>query len=365
MGKKSKSKGKFPGAPSVQSRKRGDDGGPSGGVEDVKRLQCNINKDDISNSLDSLMQCPSEDDVIASIRELYKQVLRKKIVSKTRICLLEQKEKEMLDECSQYEKRIEEEGAMKIRATSQKNKLQVLLDKLNEKKELLLTDIDAKVEADKESKKKRTNELMKQTQDISAKLEQFNLLRVEYSEENAALKEKLRAVLDQYSSQEEEFNRKVEEKNAKIVEASAMVATETNSIEKGASEVGISEKSFEEAFRAEKLLQEELRDKAKQFEEFQVKLNKSNDCFGDFKRRMEEKTKAIAMLEKENKHLAEKKLKTEQAIKDMTAQMDSQTKASVDALDRQGEKLSQLCAVLKSQIRELKEELQQSATDIN
>lgn len=287
------------------------------------------------------------------MRDLYINILKKKLTNDKRVQFLQSRTQELLADVTRHKKLIAEETDALSKTSSQKDKFQSLSDGLNTKKEALLQEERARVQAGKSAQQARTSDLIAETREISAKLERFSSLRQQYTEENNTLKDRLRVVLDDYSKQEAVFNAAMEKHSAKIAAARAMLEETTKQVGKDEQGVVEMDKDFEEMLKTEEQLRAELREKAGRFEEFQRALTQSNEAFRGFKESMEVKTVAIRALEKENGVLRAKKERTEQAIIDMTAEREKGRRLELEATRRQVQKLAGLCAALQAEVEQL------------
>lgn len=324
----------------------------SPGRDDAHVFQSHLDINKLCSQFDSLI-ASSPEEGIQAVRDLYLNVLKKKIINQKRILFLQDKKQSLQTDIARNKDLITEENNAYLQATSQKDKLQSLCDCLTEKKDTLLQEARVRAEEEKNKQKQRTTDLIGETQEISATLQKYDTLRHEYAADNDRLKDKLRVVLDNYSAQENDFNATMERQVALIAAATEKLEEQSGQLDKEVLGSGGVEEGLAEALKEEKVLKAEVREKAARFEEFQAALTASNESFQEFKQRMEEQSAAIASLEKENKQLSEKKDRTEQAIKDMSAEIVSSRQVVFDTTQKQIAKLSQLSAALKAEVEEL------------
>lgn len=303
----------------------------------------------------------SPEEGIQAVRDLYLNVLKKRLTSQKRVQFLQKKKASLRSDVSRCHELISEETSAYVKANAQKDKLQSLSDQLNEKKEKLLLETKVRTESEKAKQQQRTSDLIGETQEISAKLEKYDRMRQQYVEENARLKDKLRVVLDKYSTQEKDFNTSMERQVELITAASQQLGGQSERLEKEVQGREDLDQRLAEVLAAEEVLRKETKEKAGRFEEFQDALTKSNEAFKGLKVRMEEQSATIASLENENKQLSAKKDKTEQTIKDLSAEIVASRQAAFDTTQKQIEKLTSLCAAMKAEIEELTGSLEEEA----
>jgi chromosome segregation ATPase len=361
MGKKNKSKSKATTASSAATTQQNKKGSPvSLSSKSAARIdaanaavfQSQLDKDELCKQFDSLIESSPEEGIQA-VRDLYLLVLKKKLNNQRTVKFLRNKKESLRTDVGRCKELISEETAAYDKANSQKDKLQSLSDGLTRKKESLLLEVRAAADSEKKEQQERTSELIGETQGISAKLERYSVMREEYAAENNRLKDKLRVVLDDYSNQEESFNAALEAQVAKIAAASQKFEGQSEQLEKEVQGREELEKSLTAVLQEEESLKGEVREKSSRFEEFQDSLTRSNECFQEFKTRMEEKTEVIAALERDNKQLAVKKDKTEVTIREMTAEIVVSRQSAFDVTQRQIDKLTSLCAAMEKEIAEL------------
>ena len=360
MGKKSKSKSKNKptsgssiGAAGAATQQRKISSTQSPPVrDDASVYQSHLDKDTLCTQFDSLI-ASSPEEGIQAVRDLYLNVLKKKITNQKRITFLQERKQSLNTDIARNKDLISEENTVCLQVTAQKDKLQSLSERLTEKKDSLLQEAKVRAEAEKAKQQQRTSDLIGETQEISAKLQEYDSLRHEYAAENNRLKDKLRDVLDRYSTQENDFNATMEQQVAKIAAATGQLEEQSVQLENGVLGRDDLEKGLLAALAAEEALKEEVRGKAARFEEFQDALTTSNETFQGFKTRMEEQTAAIAALEQENKQLSAKKERTEQAIKVMSAEIVASRQAVFNTTQKKIERLSNLCTALKTEIEDL------------
>mmetsp|Transcript_9161 Transcript_9161/g.15444 ORF Transcript_9161/g.15444 Transcript_9161/m.15444 type:complete len:358 (-) Transcript_9161:42-1115(-) len=351
MGKKNKNKSKAAAAPRTPQSKSDIPADSPSSIGAV--FQCQLDKDALCQQFDSLIESSPEEGIQAA-RDLYIHVMKKKLCNEKRVAFLREKTQSLRSDVSKSKELLNEEVAAMMKTTAQKEKLQSLSEGLTQKKEELLREATTRAAEVKASQQARTAELISETQEISAKLEQYSVKRQEYAEENVKLKDKLRVVLDAYQAQEDEFNKAVELKAAQMATASNKLEEQRKQQQEHEElDSGELDKRMEAALQAETELKQQLLEKSCRFEEFQAALTKSNDAFKDFKGRMEEKARLIATVEKENKQLTVKKDKTEQTIKDMATEIASSRRQTLAATEKQVQQLTGLCAALKVEIAQL------------
>lgn len=289
------------------------------------------------------------------MRDLYINVVKKKMRNHKRVLFLQETTRELKASEIEAKEQLAVEVAAMTKTATQKDKLQSLSDELNRKKEELLQEARVKAAEEKALQQARTNDLIAETQQISATLEKFNVMRQEYTEENIKLKDKLRVVLDKYANQEDTFNKEMEDKVSKIAAATAKLEAHYKRLENDSLGSDDVETKLAEAMKTDEKLRQELKEKSARFEEFQDALTKSNNSFKQFKHQMETKTNIVVSTEKLNKLLIQKKEKTEKSIRETTADIEAARKEALATTNKQVQKLTGLCSALKAEIAKLSE----------
>jgi hypothetical protein len=313
-----------------------------------------LDKDALCKQFDSLIKSSPEEG-IQTVRDLYINVVKKKMRNHKRVLFLQETTRELKASEIEAKEQLAVEVAAMTKTATQKDKLQSLSDELNRKKEELLQEARVKAAEEKALQQARTNDLIAETQQISATLEKFNVMRQEYTEENIKLKDKLRVVLDKYANQEDTFNKEMEDKVSKIAAATAKLEAHYKRLENDSLGSDDVETKLAEAMKTDEKLRQELKEKSARFEEFQDALTKSNNSFKQFKHQMETKTNIVVSTEKLNKLLIQKKEKTEKSIRETTADIEAARKEALATTNKQVQKLTGLCSALKAEIAKLSE----------
>ena len=322
----------------------------------ISEVLSKLNKEELLKEFDSLLEGNPEEGIQAA-RDLFIHVRKKRISNEKKLKLLEEKKKSYQAKVKECRGLILDESEEYSTARSQIDKLELLKEKLLEKKEILIEEGKAKVKEERDKQRQRTEELIAEARDVSDKLEKINETRQRYAEENEQLRVKLKAVLDAYTKQEEEFNSEVEkfdQQISAIKEESDEKHVETDENKQSYEEL---EKEFLEGLSIQESLKEQLAESARRFEGFQVSIAESNDAFEKFKTQMDEKAKIIMSLEKENAALKKKKEETEEVIDTMMKEIAMSSETELKVAEKQTEKLSSLCSALKTEITKLEEEL--------
>ena len=260
------------------------------------------------------------------------------------IALLHSEQESNEKKTKEVSNRCDAEGAEVRRLLAQKERLVVLANELTKQKE------SAIAAASSSSSSTNTNtveELSIRINEVSAALEEVGRKRVATATTNDQLRDTLRAMLTKSQTDESNTTATLVTKTARLTEVSSALesAIATTAAEKEQTPV-LEAKSAELSAR-EETLRKSLQEYAERFEHFQSSLNKSNELFSSFKRRMDEMartinkynkdnsdldarskemTSTIADMKKEKSHLDEEAQKTERAISCLTGLVEALSK---------------------------------------
>jgi chromosome segregation ATPase len=283
---------------------------------------------------------------IQAMRDLYLQAVKEQMLLQRRKERYASLRNELQQQHTILAEELNKQQAELSKAAVQRDRLQALAGELQKQKHGLVNTAKQTEQENESRRQEISTQFLDTIKTIGARLDEHGEQRMQHLRENETLKTELRRSLEKYSKREEEFKalfhakqQRVRELEDQQREQEALFAAEQQRTE-----------GYQEHIRSLAASEAELRGQlsmyAEKFEQFQEALNSSNDMFNSFKRKMEEMTRTIKKLEKENAEMQDRAQKSRDTVSEMRRECEF-LRSKYEGTVKRNEKLESLCNALR------------------
>ncbi|CAE7749581.1 TXLNB [Symbiodinium microadriaticum] len=298
----------------------------------------------------------SPEEGIQAARDLFVDVTKIRRRLHERVNILQTQQILLDAEENKYRALLQSESESTRLVVAQVANLQVLKGELTKKRDQLVHESEAKAEEERRERHAQSEELSVKIAKVSSKLEEQGKERLQQARENEDLKSLLRAELDKYSAAEANFEEKMEHYAKQIEEKTRLFESQTKLLEVDRAKCTKYEAQIKGMIETERGLRAKVAEYSLRFEGFQESLNKSNSMFGEFKKKIDQLTKAIKQHEQENASLAKKQATSVETIRGLRAEQ--------EVLVSEGEKTKRQTDTLHTLITALEKENEETRQKI-
>ena len=304
-----------------------------------------MNDIELLQQFDACTSSSSPEEGIQAARELYIVVVTRREALRRGMALL-QEEKDTLDKkCSEVANKNETEAGEVRRLLAQKERLVVLANELTKQKEAAIASSPPTASTPTTT----IDDLSRRINDVSSALEEVGRQRVATATTNDQLRETLRTMLNKSQAEEANISTTLATKATRLSEVSAALEAAIANTATEKEQTPTLQAQAAELSAKEETLRSSLQEYAERFEHFQSSLNKSNELFSSFKRRMDEMARTINTYNKENSELDSRGKEMTTTIANMK-QDKSLLDEEVARLERVNSRLAALVEALSAQL---------------
>lgn len=258
-----------------------------------------MNDIELLQQFDACTSSSSPEEGIQAARELYIVVVTRREALRRGMTILQEEKESLEKKSSEVANKNETEAGEVRRLLAQKERLVVLANELTKQKEAAI----ASTPSTAPTPTSTIDDLSRRINEVSTALEEVGKQRVATATTNDQLRETLRSMLNKSQADEASISTTLATKATRLAEVSAALETAIANTATEKERTPMLQAQAAELSAKEETLRSSLQEYAERFEHFQSSLNKSNELFSSFKRRMDDMARTINTYNKENSEL--------------------------------------------------------------